>query len=247
MKLIYRSGFTIIETMLFLAITGLLVVGVLVGTGASINQQRYRESITSLQALIQQQYSGVSSVTNGRDNSWACDSASGTITKIESGTGTSRGQSDCVMLGRLITVSDDGKSLVINDIVGSGADDINNAETDIEALNRYNIRISPVANETDAVEWGTVLVKPGSDETAAFSVLILQSPLSGVIRTFIDSDTVVTDGTIGSLINETALQESAKICVDSKGLFNGTRMAVIVKAGASSATGVETLGENSGC
>lgn len=247
MKLTHRFGFTIIETMLFLAVTGMLVVAVLVGTGASINRQRYRDSITSLQSVIQQQYSEVSTVNNGRDNSWVCDSASGAITKIDSGSGVSRGQSDCVMLGRLITPSDDGKSLIVSDIVGVEIAGNDEANTDVEALSQYKMHISPVANETHIVEWGSSLVKPGSDELAVFSVLILQSPLSGVIRTFIDSSEIIADTNINSIITKAALAEPVKICVNSNGLFNGNRMAVIVNAGASSAAGVETLGDASGC
>ena len=247
MKLTHRFGFTIIETMLFLAVTGMLVVAVLVGTGASINRQRYRDSITSLQSVIQQQYSEVSTVNNGRDNGWVCDSASGAITKIDSGSGVPRGQSDCVMLGRLITPSDDGKSLIVSDVIGVETAGNNEANTDVEALSQYNMHISPIANETHIIEWGSSMVKPGSDEIVVFSVLILQSPLSGVVRTFINSNEAITDANINSIITKTALAEPVKICVNSNGLFNGKRMAVTVNAGASSAAGVETLGDASGC
>ncbi len=247
MKLTHRFGFTIIETMLFLAITGLLVVAVLVGTGASINRQRYRDSITSLQSIIQQQYSEVSSVNNGRDNSWVCDSASGAVTKLSSGGSVSRGQSNCVILGRLISSSSDGTSLIINDVVGSEISGDNQPETDVEALTQYKMHVSPVAEKIYNVEWESSLAKPGSDQIATFSVLILQSPLSGVIRTFNSQNAVITDNNISSIINKTALTEPVKICVNSNGLFSGMRMAVVVTAGSSSAAGVETLGEASGC
>ena len=247
MKLTHRFGFTIIETMLFLAITGLLVVAVLVGTGASINRQRYRDSITSLQAIIQQQYSEVSSVNNDRDNSWVCDSTSGAVTKLGSGSSVSRGQSNCVVLGKLISSSSDGLSLTISDVIGSEIPNSAQVETDIEALTQYKMHISPVAEETYDVEWGSSLAKPGSDQIASFSVLILQSPLSGIIRTFNSQNTVITDSNISSIVNKTSLIDPVKICVNSNGLFSGARMAVAVTAGSSSAAGVETLGEASGC
>ena len=34
------TGFTVIEVMLFLAVTGLLAIGILVGSGVAIGQQR---------------------------------------------------------------------------------------------------------------------------------------------------------------------------------------------------------------
>ena len=52
-----ETGFTLVEAMLFLAITGLLTVGILVGSGVAISQQRYRDSVNSLKSFIQDQYS----------------------------------------------------------------------------------------------------------------------------------------------------------------------------------------------
>jgi len=61
-----QGGFTVIEVMLFLAVTGLLAVGILVGSGVAIGQQRYRDSVNTLKSYIQQQYSEVTSVINNR-------------------------------------------------------------------------------------------------------------------------------------------------------------------------------------
>ncbi|HEU4715394.1 MAG TPA: prepilin-type N-terminal cleavage/methylation domain-containing protein, partial [Candidatus Saccharimonadales bacterium] len=77
-----QNGFTIIEVMLFLAITGMLAAAILVGSGVAIGQQRYRDSVSSLQSYIQQQYNKVINVTNDRDKSWTCDS-NGTVTQAD--------------------------------------------------------------------------------------------------------------------------------------------------------------------
>ena len=53
MKRVASRGFTIIEVMLFLAITGLLAVGVLATVGNSINVQRYRDAVVTLQTEVQ--------------------------------------------------------------------------------------------------------------------------------------------------------------------------------------------------
>lgn len=239
------SGFTIIETMLFLAITGLLVVGVLAGTGTSINTQRYRDSITSLQSFLQQQFSDVSNVNNGRNNNWTCDS-NGTIKEQVPGGGTDRGQSDCVILGRFITTINGSHTLLVRDVVGnlpSGS----LAQNDLDTLKQYKIQLSPVISNSYDIEWNGSLAIPGRDENQQFSILILRSPLSGTVRTFINPSAVVADRDVITLINQSNLTQPIKMCVNSNGLFAGVRMAVTMAAGASSASGVETLGDNSGC
>jgi len=95
MKPLYRDGFTIIETMLFLGITGLLIVGILAGTGNSISIQRYRDSVTSLQSMLQMQYSNVENVSNNSVAAKSCGAKT-----------SPRGQSDCVILGRFISTTD---------------------------------------------------------------------------------------------------------------------------------------------
>jgi len=50
-----------------------------------------------------------------------------------------------------------------------------------------------------------------------------------------------------SIINESNLEKDLKICLNSNGFFNGNKMAVTINANASSASSVETLGDNSGC
>ena len=247
MKRFLKPGFTIIETMLFLGISGMLIISVMVGTGASINIQRYRDSVTSLQSVLQEQYSQVLNVNNGRDSDWECDGATGVITKVDSGSGVNRGQTDCVVLGRFVTPSSDGKSLIVKDVIGSEPIDISSAENDIVALKSLNIRVSPVNNSNYSVQWNAQMVKPLSDTSSSFSILILNSPLSGITRTFISPTEIVDESEISNLISGDYLDESVTICINSNGFFTGTRMAVFIRENASNASGVESLGENSGC
>lgn len=238
MKRSDKAGFTIIETMLFLGITGLLIVGILAGAGVSINIQRYRDSITSLQSFFQQQYSNVSNVNNDNSGNLACYGDNSV---------KARGQSDCVILGKYITTSADGNSLIIKSIVGYTPSGTISSSNDLSALQQYNIKVSSISSETYNTEWGTSLVSVGNHGIAKFSVLIVRSPLSGVLRTFIDPTTVISDNNVASLINTNALKSPVKACVNSNGLFTGATMAVLINAGISSSSGVETLGDNSGC
>lgn len=247
MKRLNKPGFTIIETMLFLAISGILMVSVLVGTGASINIQRYRDSVTSLQSTLQNQFSEVASVSNSRDSNWSCDSSTGVITKIESGSGENRGQTDCVVLGRIILPSSDGRKVYIRDVVGSKLTESELVDNDIDALKNYKISISPVISIEHNIQWNASMAKPNSNSSSEFSILILNSPLSGITRTFIDPNRIIDDDEINELINENNLTNPLKICINSNGLFTGTRMAVFVRENVTGASGIETLGDDSGC
>ena len=238
MKPLRKAGFTIVETMLFLGISGLLVMGVLVGTGTSINIQRYRDSVTSLKSFLQQQYSEVSNVNN---------SSTGNACYGDGSTNNPRGQSDCVILGRYI-ISTDGKNLVVKGVIGYIPPDVVLGSNDVEALKKYNIQISPQPSETYEIEWGSTLAHKNGD-TMAFSMLILRSPTSGVIRTFIDNSQAISDSNIANLLSiaPSALENDATICVDSNGLFTGTKLAVYIEKNTTSASGIETLGDNNGC
>lgn len=71
----WRSGFTIIEVTLFLAITGLLFVGIMVGTQTSINQQRSYDSIQSFVEFLRSVYSGVTNPQSILDGGGKSDKA----------------------------------------------------------------------------------------------------------------------------------------------------------------------------
>lgn len=54
-----KSGFTIIEVMLVLGLTGMLLIGLLGGTFASIASRRYSDSVRSFAEYLRQEYSEV--------------------------------------------------------------------------------------------------------------------------------------------------------------------------------------------
>ncbi len=235
MKPLNKAGFTIVETMLFLGISGLLIMGVLAGTGSSINTQRYRDSVTSLRAFLQGQYSEVSNVRNAN-----------TSVMCQGSPVDSRGRSDCVILGRLITTIDN-KKLSVRDVIGYTNPNSPQPTDDIAAIKQYNISVSSSGlAETYEVEWGSSMMQDDGNTPIDFSMLIIRSPLSGVIRTFVSiPSTPSTD--LDSLVDTTKLTNDAKICVDSNGLLSGTKLAVYINKNATSASGIETLGDDSEC
>lgn len=242
MSKIRTAGFTIIETMLFLAVTGVLVMAILIGTGTSINIQRYRDSVQSLQTTLQDQYSEVVNVRNETPSeSLTCDN-NAVVTADPSLPSGTRGQDDCVLLGRYVRTLDD-KTLAIDTVVGYVDPNIAQSSNDLAVLQQYSINTNPDFSETYEVEWGAALHQEGSENAANFSLLVVRSPLSGVVRTFINPEQSIEPRDIESLVVQANLDRSLKLCIDAGGLFGANKMAVTVVAGATSASGIEILGD----
>lgn len=94
-----RDGFTIIEVILFLAITGLMVAGLLAGVTIALRQQQYRDAVQSFAHFLKDQYSRVINVENDRGSTAVCPIPGAR-------NDGARGQSECVIVGRYISSSD---------------------------------------------------------------------------------------------------------------------------------------------
>lgn len=255
----YNGGFTILETMLFLAITGVLVAAMLFGVGSSINTQRYRDSVTSLKSFLQSQYSDIENVQNDRGDNWKCNSSAQTS---QTGTLQNRGQSDCVIVGKYIAIV--GGTTTVASVnayqtstLGSG--------NDIAILkSNYKLELSTVNQQTDALAWGTVIAwaksssgsgadgsgvdKKNPTTPRSIAILIVRSPTSGAIYTF-TSDTVVpvtsvTNATLQAMlvtgVGALPSQKERTVCLDSQGLTITGSSAIVIHAYATTETSIET-------
>lgn len=222
----FKQGFTLIETMLVLAITGVLIASLLVGVGSSIARQRYSDSVVTLKSQIQDQYAQVDNVSNGRDGTWTCG-PSGIPT--QGSTGTAPGQSKCVLLGRYLSIDGDKISSVT--VAGYKKSKILGL-SDIESLKQnYTLGISPSSVEDSTLEWGAKIAWPKSGSGArnpttprSLAILIVRSPDSGTIYTF-TSDTVGKTTDLNNVKLDAMLvvgdsipgQGSRTVCIDPDG------------------------------
>ena len=246
MNTVYKPGFTIIETMLFLAISGVLVATLLVGAGSSISIQRYRDSVVSLQSFLQDQYLHVGNVSNEiKPVDTSCSNA---VVVETPGSGAGRGQTDCVVMGKYITTTDE-KTLSVSTVIGYINPDTKIVQSnDVAVLNEYALNILPTSTTQYLIEWGASMVRPASSAPQSFSMLIIRSPTSGIIRTFIDPSRAVASSALGSLVSSTYTGSPLNICLDDGGTFGMNKMAVFVVANATGPSGIETVGEaTSGC
>lgn len=241
MKTNSQQGFTIIEVVLFLAITSLMIVGVIATSGSSVAQQRYKDSVYSLQSALQDQYSETLHTRNSITSNIAC----ATDGSVQFDTGDKkRGQSEnCVILGRYVTTNVSADKILSYPVVGYrnnltlGVDDLSIFQKD------YNMKkIDTLIDET-GLEWGVSMQKANPITESTFTILILRSPSSGVIRTFVSD---INNANIGetSLLNSSAMNKELLICLDSTGLLSGgRRMGIKIGAGASTSNAIETVGD----
>lgn len=246
----FQLGFTIIETMLFLAITGLLMAGILATAGTSVNLQRYNDSVRSLQNRLKKVYNDTINVSNDRNSSQACSKGSNAINIVNAQSNV--GQSDCVLIGKYITNSNsnlNNTTITVSDVLGY-YDENTTSGTDVADFKNYLFTIYPGSQDSYSLEWGSSIysLTSSNSQSSNFSILVLRSPISGLVKTFVDSSKSYSQADIGSLVRAAYLNKPAKICVDPNGLFStGSKMAVSIEANSTSSSGVDVLGDNSGC
>jgi len=245
-------GFTIIETMLFLAISGLLVVTMLAGVGITIQVQRYRDSVESFKTLLQDQYSELASVKNDeRTTGWSCDATGATVEG--SGAIKPRGQSKCVMLGRYMKVV--GPKATIYTVVGYPSATQSTVGNDIAKLRaNYTLNISTVVKEESLLEWGATIqwaqkgpVKDvgAQDSVRSIGLLFIRSPDSGQIYTFTSNSVPGTPSPTSlkaMLVAAAAVPGQAErtLCVESGGAVSGGAFSIYIYPYANGPTSIES-------
>jgi prepilin-type N-terminal cleavage/methylation domain-containing protein len=247
-----KQGFTIIETMLVLAITGVLIAGLLVGLGSSISNQRYLDAVSTFKNLIQDQYSQIDNVTNDRDANWTCAS-NATPVVAENGSGTAPGQSDCVLLGRYLGIEND--QITMATVVGYPNSDVSSSGTIDSIKTDYTLGISTSSIEKTGLEWGASIAWPAKGTEAkspttprTLAILMIRSPENGTSYTF-TSDTVNQIDSVSSAVLLSMMvpsitatnpgQGPRNVCLDPGGFNVPEKLSVYIGAAASGPGSIE--------
>jgi len=239
-------GFTIIETMLFLSVSALLAVGVLAGSGVMIGQERYKDSVNSLKSLLQQQFSEAASGRNSRTGQESCMNNTVIVPPAVVSAPNPRGTSNCLLMGRYISVDGAGRQITTADIIGYRTSSSAPVEsTDYSELTRnYRLALSPIGSETISVDWDAKIVAPRSTTAQPLTMVIIRSPISSMMMSFA-SNTVQPD--INSLVAGGSGYPIINLCVQgSEGLFIGGVRAVRINTGATNASAIEIPSESEG-
>ena len=155
----FRKGFTIIEVMLFLALSGLLLVGILGGLGGNIARQRYNDAVQDTVNMLRDQYSFVTDTEisiryNKNDASCYGLTSSDTDFDAASGPGSYfkaqstlaadsvswRGRTNCVVYGAVIAINNnymETTELIGRDymaVLRSNNEELDTSMSDLEIL-----------------------------------------------------------------------------------------------------------------
>lgn len=259
----FSSGFTIIELMLFLAITGLLIAGILMNAASSLNDQHYRDGVEATRNIISAQYAKVYSLTN---DTTVGDSANIDPCQVLEGNDSAvarRGTSDCLYVGRLVQIIPGASSSTIRvspvvakpnasynptrvyDNQQSGAATANTSPSTFAQryqVARYDGNNDLVQNQE--MEWGLAAVNPGSNNQQETALLILRSPIDGTVQTYnvlATNPGAINYANLSDRLTSANLTD-VKFCVAdlSGSLDPSQRMAILVHKAATGPGDVET-------
>lgn len=221
------EGFTIIEVMLFLAISGGLVAALLITVGVSVERQRFSDTIVSTQAFVQEQINETLNVINDRTTGDCTGSVSGTST----GSGSvPRGTSDCVILGRALDFTPGSSHVTTYNVVGV-APAVDDGSTGAALLSEYHPGIDSGSVGGFDIPWDQHVYKVHPLGPTGFTrILLLRSPESGSVLTF-------SGGTNVPLAVSNGISP-VNVCFDSQDI--ATTISMVSLSDVSGAEGVTT-------
>lgn len=260
-----KRGFTLIEVSLFLALSGVLVVGLIAGTTRSMARQRYNNAIDSFSDFLK-----------------------GLYKQVEYPQHNNRGVDDKALYGKLVVFKGDsgedkdGSKVYIYDVVGdlatsakvseflnknkdlawvlgSQRDDANDIDpiyaNICSKLNPDATECTPYRAETYTLKWNAITKEKDGDnfKNLEKSILIIRSPISGMITTLSTSDDV-TGNAGGTFSDAPAIPYSSfaksaiDFCLDSedKWAAGNSLRDIRINKGAYNSSAVEILYDNDG-
>lgn len=249
-----RAGFTIIEVMLFLGISGALFAALMIGIGTNITQQRYSDSVRSFAALIQNEYSQALNATNQDISSKECNQTTSGI--VNDGKRDTWGGSTCVILGRAIILTNGGNDVQtasVTALENTSGTDIQEM-TDATAFAQYYkpMLASNFDGQTTAIDWQSYITTTDAPRKPSQAIiLLLKSPVTGALRVFITAlPTSLSNGTDLTSIVGTAANATTPltVCVENTNSGLLPKRAVTINPTIASTDGVTMdTGVNGAC
>ena len=178
-----KRGFTLIEVSLFLAITGLIFLGVTVGVSNSIAQQRNNDAVQSFAEFLRKVYSDVTNVQNNIGG----------------------GKTEKAIYGKLAVFRDGGRKIELYNVIGNiGSVSHNDTLESLKSLkvNIFDCDSSGCSKMAGIVEmftskWSSRIEQVALDKPYAGALLIVRNPKSGSVFTYVSDDVNIEIGADG--------------------------------------------------
>lgn len=226
-------GFTLIEVSLFLAITGLVFVGIVAGTQTSIFQQRYNDAVQNFADFLRNNYAQVMNVQS-----------------------EGAGNSEYAIFGRMIVF--DGGEIKSYSVIGKA--DVNSGGTVIEQLKNAEAIVGGYKEgdvfkgagltESYTPRWDAKIQNSDGDgEEFVGAVMIVRHPETGSVYTY-----MTTENAIGNKINSHLGisdewgfdSKQVDFCVNPNGGSSSVRKDVRIVEDAKNTSGVILVPDNEG-
>lgn len=250
-----RSGFTIIEVTLFLAISAFLIIGLIVGTGATVSRQRYNDSVQDFAEFLRRQYSEVINVENGRTDKELCKNEN----TGEFSDPDYHGRTGCLVYGRLLIFGRDPGKVEYYTVVGKdlGSEAAKHPDT-LTALTATSPFLSPTTQSGEyLLQWGAKAERAADSQSIRASILIVRAPENGSIYTYVYDG--IIDPEDHTEISKPIMQldysnritpefktDTLNFCVGSEDIFavGGRRRNIRLHENGRNATAVELIAQD---
>lgn len=241
-----KEGFTIIEVMLFLAISALMMIGAFAAIKNSINNQRYSTAVSSLQSYFQTQYNQVINVRNDRTADLQCSAAG----IASGGAASTPGTGICSIIGRYIRVNT-AKQLISYPVyatrdVATLAIGCQTSDQQAFSAPCLNLAVNTNAADDYDLAWDTSLknIKPGSAAITALSIFLYRSPLNSQVGMVWSTKNTTDMATLLANVNTGPVQ----VCVNQAGWTTAPTMGVqIDSASIGSSNAISRISGGSVC
>lgn len=232
-----QQGFTIVEVSLFIAITGLLFLIAVLGTGNTIRAVRFTDSNRSLEAFVQLQYDDIINGLNNRNNQISC--ANGVVS---TSSGQELGTSNCLLIGRLLVFRQGSSDVAVYNVVGSEPASVNYTLSDDQLITAFQPKaVTNAATSTYTIPWGASPsgFKRLSDSVATNGLLLIRSPKSTRVVSYTFKVPAVVPTDLSSAVSTDANRSKpTNFCIKSADGFGDPARLYISGGGSQSAASV---------
>lgn len=215
------SGFTIIEVILFFAVSAALLVGIVAATGGAVGNARFTDSLKGIESFTQRQYEEVLSGVNTRSTSIVCGSSAS----------TTPGASSCLLLGKIIMFTQNSSQVKTYFITGTTPliPPANNLNVN-QIISLYIPQVISTGGESYELPWGAMFNSgKRADNNSIDSIAYVRSPTSSQIEVYLfrgiprdGNGDITTAGLTGALTSyATTTQSSATFCINAASALPG--------------------------